>query len=538
MESSSRIRSLLKNFQDSASFFRFWWTPLGAIGVLVGFSLTWFGDPKYDTWPVSGWAIAQGPWGYDSLNFHRSIPELFLTLWLVPLTAVLLLGIGLARMAVRSLYWVRIWAWICICVSLVVLAILASQGHSLNFPFWGTATSLVIAGLGLFVAPGWQDTGPDRRLYLAATAPVTQKHLSRRGVLFNLAGMAGLAATGGSLAFWLVERSSRAHASRVAYLLTNNPNIPAMYSSVFSWSSQNTLLMAQYKKETDRSNLSIWEIAPKTRKIDTFGSEEFYDDVAFSPDGRSAVSSSISSSSSRIWNVQTGTSVATGFVSGLIAWSPDSSRLAGIGEGGLVIWDVARNHQFAQYRLAKDTDEQLYQIAWSPNGQWLATREGPNNLTTLRLYEVQTGKNVLNRTFKQINPWMYRDLEHLAWSPDSRYLALPFTTSSLFDANRDQNFSLAYPVVIWDVAAQKAVLSYTGHQGGANYVAWSPDGTYLASGGYYDATVQIWIAMTGEQVFMFNGHQYKITYIGWSPDGKLIASTDGWQVLTWDAPIR
>lgn len=82
------------------------------------------------------------------------------------------------------------------------------------------------------------------------------------------------------------------------------------------------------------------------------------------------------------------------------------------------------------------------------------------------------------------------------------------------------------------------MLSYTGHPGGADAVAWSPDGQYVASGGMYDATVQIWHARTGNVVFTFRGHQKPVSYIGWSPDGTTIASVDADQVLIWDAPTR
>ena len=54
-------------------------------------------------------------------------------------------------------------------------------------------------------------------------------------------------------------------------------------------------------------------------------------------------------------------------------------------------------------------------------------------------------------------------------------------------------------------------------------VAWSPDGSRIASGGK-DRTVQVWDARGGELTLTYTGHTDCIQSVAWSPDGSRIAS--------------
>ena len=78
------------------------------------------------------------------------------------------------------------------------------------------------------------------------------------------------------------------------------------------------------------------------------------------------------------------------------------------------------------------------------------------------------------------------------------------------------------------------LLTYRGHIGGANSVAWSPDGGCIASGSS-DGTVQIWDAATGSHLYTYDGH-YGSVVVAWSPDSKCIASGSLFgTVQIWDA---
>ena len=109
----------------------------------------------------------------------------------------------------------------------------------------------------------------------------------------------------------------------------------------------------------------------------------------------------------------------------------------------------------------------------------------------------------------------------LAWSPDGTHLASA-------DENKE--------VKIWDTASGAYVLTYSGHSNaGTIYtVAWSPDGKRIASGGD-DNTVQVWDATTGTRNLIYSRHTGSVYAVAWSPDGTRIASGsyDG-TVQVWD----
>jgi WD40 repeat protein len=66
-------------------------------------------------------------------------------------------------------------------------------------------------------------------------------------------------------------------------------------------------------------------------------------------------------------------------------------------------------------------------------------------------------------------------------------------------------------------------------------VAWSPDGTRLASGcGSRDGgELFVWEMPSGERARTFAGHPRAVSAIAWSPDGDLLVSGDSDGVLRW-----
>jgi len=107
----------------------------------------------------------------------------------------------------------------------------------------------------------------------------------------------------------------------------------------------------------------------------------------------------------------------------------------------------------------------------------------------------------------------------VAWSPDGRYIACGgyrYDGSEYYEA-----------VAIWDVKEGKLMKTLK-YGGKVTSVAWSPDGRYIACGGYrydgskYYGAVAIW-KLEGEMLIKTLEHEREVTSVAWSPDGRYIA---------------
>jgi WD40 repeat protein len=82
--------------------------------------------------------------------------------------------------------------------------------------------------------------------------------------------------------------------------------------------------------------------------------------------------------------------------------------------------------------------------------------------------------------------------------------------------------------VVFDVRTGQQVLTLEGHLHGLLDVAWSPDGTSIATASF-DASARIFDASTGRELFVVVGHGSHVTALDWAADSRhlVTASADG-----------
>jgi len=78
-------------------------------------------------------------------------------------------------------------------------------------------------------------------------------------------------------------------------------------------------------------------------------------------------------------------------------------------------------------------------------------------------------------------------------------------------------------VCLWQVGDGRQLATYHGHSGWIQTLAFSPDGTTLASGSH-DHTIRLWSLQTGQCLKTLRGHTGCIQALAFSPDGTTLAS--------------
>jgi WD40 repeat protein len=259
--------------------------------------------------------------------------------------------------------------------------------------------------------------------------------------------------------------------------------------------------------------------------------------VAWSPDGNRLASGAYDRTI-QVWNATDGSHVFTYQkhrfdAATALAWSPDGKRIASAVGVGVYIWDANDGGHELAYRDHGPAVDIFSTVAWSPDGRHLACASGyPSYQGIVYVLDALSGSDV----------FLYRgyegpvSLQAIAWSPDGKRIASGGSDGT---------------VQVWDAFTGANRFIYKGHvnfrydfihSGSITAVAWSPDGTRIASAGI-DSTVQIWHALgKGGHVLVYRGHPLDKSDglqgfprgVRWSSDRKRLASI-GQDLQIWDA---
>lgn len=190
-----------------------------------------------------------------------------------------------------------------------------------------------------------------------------------------------------------------------------------------------------------------------------------------------------------------------------LAYAPDGTLLASAGGDKTVrLWESVTG---GPVRTLIGHTSGVHAVAFSPDGTLLASGAGLDMKLIgsgidkrVRVWDMATGE--LAHSLTGHKSWV----NSVAFSPDGTLLA---------SGSEDKTARL------WKVTSQKMICTLASHKGGVNAVAFSPDGTLLATAAA-EETIRLWNVATGTLVRSLTLHTGGVQAVAFSPDGATLAS--------------
>ena len=266
--------------------------------------------------------------------------------------------------------------------------------------------------------------------------------------------------------------------------------------------------------DTSNQNIEVWHIASETLIAELTGheNETYQISLAFSPTGKYLVGGG--ANESYVWDVESwekrhSLAEQTGIVVGL-AFHPDGKLFVTSSRDGTArLWNVETGEQIAPLPLP-DTLEDTTRYRGEPE-------------------EIERVSNGGNLRWKR-----HQHIESIVFSPCGTLIAGGLGT---WIAG-----ALTNEIRLWDTETLETQMIILPSQGTIRpwALTFSPCGRYLVSGAWWcpgldKAPIRIWEVATGEHIHTFWAHSTDVQDVAFSPDGSLLASGsfDG-TILLWD----
>nr|XP_060464677.1 WD repeat-containing protein 38 isoform X3 [Panthera onca] len=207
------------------------------------------------------------------------------------------------------------------------------------------------------------------------------------------------------------------------------------------------------------------------------------------------------------------------------AFSPDGQRLLTASEDGYVYgWETQSGRLL--WRLGGHAGPIKF-CRFSPDGHLFATTSGD---CTIRLWDVAEAKCL------HVLKGHQRSVETVSFSPDSKQLASGGWDKRVVLWEVQATGSWDSAIFIWDLRTGTPVISHQeleGHSGNISCLCYSASG--LLASGSWDKTIHIWKPSTRNLLVQLKGHVTWVKSIAFSPDGSQLASAGySHMVKVWD----
>ncbi len=245
-------------------------------------------------------------------------------------------------------------------------------------------------------------------------------------------------------------------------------------------------------------------------------------------------------------------------VGGALAWSPDGRLFVTEGPQSSGIVDIRDAHTGDSVRSFHGHDLDVTEVAFNHDGTLLATTGAdgaarvwdPATGEELHSVEHPAGRGAVGPSFSGDGSYFAAawpddhggvvrvlDLESGRIVTEIDRVPCPIATSFDPETPRLAVASDQEPVaVVLDVESGAELFTASGHFSQLRDVAWSPDGSTIATAAL-DGSARLFDAATGQQRTALLGHVAAVGAVAWSPDSRrlITASADGtakgWQLI-------
>jgi WD40 repeat protein len=263
----------------------------------------------------------------------------------------------------------------------------------------------------------------------------------------------------------------------------------------------------------------LWDLAARSEPVTLLSRSTWIRAVDFTPDGRTLVAG-LSDKTVRLFDLGTrawqlnikghtrpivslamaadGRTMVTGAV--------DRTRAATGGEA--IVWDLA----LRKARATLPLPDGVWSVAYAPDGKSIAVGGRDKSI---HLWDAVSG--VECEALKQGNV-----VRALAFSADGKTLAA----------------ASGWSVKLWDLAARQERVTLAGHKQPVDSLAFTRDGSTLASGAG-DGTLRFWDAATGRERAAFDWQLGGVQCLAFSPDGMTAAAGGKGpnSLVMWDVEV-